>query len=58
MTFAEICRELSDNPDPEDPRTEELVALVNVYWRAMEEAKDHGYVGVGCITFAEERLKQ
>lgn len=55
MTFEEICRELSETAGP---RTAELVALAQLYWAAQEEAKEYGYVGVGCITYAQEKLKE
>lgn len=35
-----------------------LGALTKRYFTAMESAKSFGYIGVGCITFAENRLME
>lgn len=53
----EVLRAIDELEDP-GPRIEELGRLYALYWAAYEEAKDHGYVGVGCITYAEEKLKE
>lgn len=34
-----------------------LFALFTMYQSALEEAKQYGWIGVGCITFAENRLR-
>ena len=31
-------------------------ACAKRYYELLEEAKEHGYVGVGCITYAETQL--
>lgn len=41
----------------EDPELVRLFALFTMYQSALEEAKQYGWVGVGCITFAENRLR-
>lgn len=41
----------------EDATLQRLMALWNAYYSAFEEAKQYGWVGVGCITFAENRLR-
>lgn len=40
-----------------DPELTRLTALAKVYDEAIQEAKQYGWVGVGCITFAENRLR-
>ena len=30
--------------------------LIKVYHDAYKESKEHGYIGVGCVTFAEDAL--
>jgi len=42
-----------------DPLTQEgkdLGVLINLYFNAKEQSKAMGYVGVGCITYAENCL--
>jgi hypothetical protein len=52
-----LCVALSDAGDHPDPGfLAKLQELTGVYWRAHEEAEKQGYVGVGCITYAEEAL--
>jgi hypothetical protein len=41
----------------DDPELVRLFALFSMYESALEEAKQYGWVGVGCITFAENRLR-
>lgn len=50
-------RAIDELEDP-GPRLKELGRLYELYHAAHEEAKDYGYVGVGCITYAEEKLKE
>ena len=44
-----------DNWD--DNRIGYLSELLKVYNDAQEEAKQYGYVGVGCISYAEARIR-
>lgn len=39
-----------------DALTQKLITLFNLYYNAQSESKIFGYVGVGCITFAESAL--
>ena len=39
-----------------DPTLQRIKTLWKAYLDAQEEAKEHGWVGVGCITFAESKL--
>ena len=52
-TLSDLTRAIADDFD-----VQYLSQLIKVYWDAHEASKDQGYVGVGCITYAEERLKE
>lgn len=41
-----------------DPTLQRIKTLWKAYLDAQEEAKEHGWVGVGCITYAENKLQQ
>jgi len=66
MTLKEIAgafNELSIDELKSDMETEGTFAyrVVAAYYRFHEllvEAKEHGYVGVGCITYAEQLLDE
>ena len=54
-----LCVALCDageNPDP--ALLTKLRELTGVYWQAHEEAEKRGYVGVGCINYAEAALEE
>lgn len=54
-----LCAAMSSAVDkPEQKLLDKLQELTDVYWLAHEEAHAHGYVGVGCITYAEEALQR
>lgn len=40
-----------------DAKTLKLMKLFHLYNHAKEEALSHGYIGVGCITYAENKLQ-
>lgn len=40
-----------------DNRINYLARLLKVYLSAEEESKEYGYVGVGCISYAEARMR-
>jgi len=55
-TLTDLTRAIADDATPFD--TQYLSQLIKVYWDAHEASKDQGYVGVACITCAEEALQQ
>ena len=55
-TLTDLTRAIADDATPFD--TQYLSQLIKVYWDAHEASKDQGYVGVGCITCAEEALQR
>jgi hypothetical protein len=56
-----MLHRMSEVQDPNllssDPDWLHLCALSRVYSAAMSESEEYGWVGVGCITFAENRLR-
>jgi len=55
-TLSDLTRAIADDATPFD--VQYLSQLIKVYWDAHEASKDQGYVGVGCITCAEEALAE
>jgi|DEB0MinimDraft_6_1074348.scaffolds.fasta_scaffold138192_1 hypothetical protein len=55
-TLSDLTRAIADESHPFD--IQYLSKLIKVYWDAHEASKDQGYVGVGCITCAEEALQR
>lgn len=41
----------------DDNRIVYLSKLLRVYWDAKVEAEQYGYVGVGCISYAEDSMR-
>lgn len=41
-----------------DKPTVFMVHLIHLYWRAERRAVKYGYVGVGCISFAEQFMAE
>lgn len=41
-----------------DPESQRVSALIRLFHDALDEAELYGYVGVGKIDFAEERLRR
>ena len=54
--YAAIFAEL-DKGVGQTPELSRLWALRQAYEAAKDEAKQYGWVGVGCISFAENRLR-
>jgi len=50
----DLCKALSNTPNPDPKGT--LGRCLRLYFRSQEAAKKFGFIGVGCITFAEARL--
>lgn len=50
-------KDLTPEEVREDKELKRLMGLWNLYLDAQEEAKQYGWIGVGCITFAENRLR-
>jgi hypothetical protein len=40
----------------EGTKAHKLKQLIGVYFKAQKESEQYGYVGVGCITYAEQAL--
>jgi len=51
--FKEICRETWD-----DNRLDYLKTLLKVYMQAKVDATAEGWIGVGCITYAENAMQR
>lgn len=52
----ELVRAVVDMPIEGISVDSHVAKLIRVYFQAQEEAKVHGCVGVGCITYAEQAL--
>lgn len=50
-------KDLQPHQVKEDKELVRLFTLWQMYQAALEEAKQYGWIGVGCITFAENRLR-
>lgn len=50
----DLCKALSNTPSP-DPKSL-LSRCFKLYLRSQKNAEKFGFIGVGCITFAEARL--
>lgn len=50
----DLCKALADKPNPE--KRSMLGRCIRRYFAALRAAEKFGFVGVGCITFAENRL--
>lgn len=50
-TFSDIVEALSDDSLT---NKDNLIDLLRLYNKSMEESKELGYVGVGCISYAQE----
>jgi hypothetical protein len=56
-TFDDLCKAISTNDLKKgEPFTVFLSKCLKRYFAAQEASKAFGFVGVGCITFAEARL--
>lgn len=68
-SFSVACYELSEEildktpeqimVDAVDPSTRQfkLAELIKVYWTAKETSEELGFVGVGCISYAEAAMR-
>ena len=52
----DLCKALASAPSP-DPKSL-LGRCFRLYFRSQETAEKFGFIGVGCITFAEARLAE
>ena len=52
----DLCKALSNTPSP-DPKSL-LGRCFRLYFRSQKAAKKFGFIGVGCITFAEARMTE
>jgi len=52
----ELVKTVVDTPTEGISVDSHVAKLIRVYFQAQEEAKVHGCVGVGCITYAEQAL--
>ena len=50
----DLCKALADTPSP-DPKSI-LGRCFRLYFRSQKAAEKFGFIGVGCITFAEARM--
>ena len=58
-SFDDFCRLFLDLPPPLDKwQIRYLTGMLRTYNRSKVTAENFGFVGVGCITFAENRLQQ
>ncbi len=55
-TFSELCEAANDIDFKDETAAYRFKMLVDTYNEALVEAKDHGWIGVGCITYAEQEL--
>lgn len=59
---AELCADDFDETqfrvdvDTSGTRINKIKRALNVYWRAEENAEKYGFIGVGAISFANNRL--
>jgi len=64
MTLSEIVgaiggltiEEIRADRQTEGTQTYRLAQASYRYYELLDESKEHGYVGVGCITYAERQL--
>lgn len=53
-TLDDLCKAIADEPIIE--KNSLVARCFRLYFRAQRAAENFGFVGVGCITFAENRL--
>lgn len=58
LTHGKTVEEVKALRDGRDPAVRRLTMLFRTYIRAQTSALSFGYIGVGCITFAELRMMQ
>lgn len=52
-TFSDLTDALLDDSVTDKNR---IINLIRLYTLAQETAKEYGYIGVGCISYAQEAL--
>lgn len=58
LTHGKTVAEVKAMHDGRNPEMRRIMMLFRTYIRAQTSALSFGYVGVGCITFAELRMMQ